>query len=66
MLERLAIEVVPVVRKEAPTTLWTDQDPYGGRPALAGRQVADAAALIDASNAGSATGTTTSGAASPR
>jgi hypothetical protein len=55
MLERLATEVIPVVRKEAPTTLWTDQDPYGGRPALAGRQVADAAAIIDASSAAPAT-----------
>ena len=29
MLERLATEVIPVVRRQAPTTLWTDQDPYG-------------------------------------
>jgi hypothetical protein len=47
MLERLATEVIPVVRKHAPTTLWTDADPYGGRPAFAGRQVPDAAAVID-------------------
>jgi alkanesulfonate monooxygenase SsuD/methylene tetrahydromethanopterin reductase-like flavin-dependent oxidoreductase (luciferase family) len=52
MLERLATEVIPVVRRELPTTLWTDQDPYGGRPAFAGRQVPDAAAVIEA--AGSA------------
>jgi alkanesulfonate monooxygenase SsuD/methylene tetrahydromethanopterin reductase-like flavin-dependent oxidoreductase (luciferase family) len=44
MLERLASEVVPVVRRAAPTTLWTDADPYGGRPAAHGRTVADAAA----------------------
>ena len=37
MLERLASEVVPVIRKQIPTTLWTDDDPYGGRPAFAGR-----------------------------
>jgi alkanesulfonate monooxygenase SsuD/methylene tetrahydromethanopterin reductase-like flavin-dependent oxidoreductase (luciferase family) len=51
MLERLATEVIPVVRHQAPTTLWTDQDPYGGRPAFAGRQVTDAAAVIEASSA---------------
>jgi alkanesulfonate monooxygenase SsuD/methylene tetrahydromethanopterin reductase-like flavin-dependent oxidoreductase (luciferase family) len=51
MLERLATEVMPVVRREAPTTLWTDLDPYGGRPAFAGRQVPDAAAVIDAQTA---------------
>ena len=51
MLERLATEVVPVVRREAPTTLWTDQDPYGRRPAFTGRQVTDAAAVIDSSTA---------------
>jgi len=43
MLERFASEVVPVVRKAAPTTLWTDGDPYGGRPAVHGRTVVDAA-----------------------
>jgi hypothetical protein len=47
MLERVATEVIPVVRREAPTTLWTDLDPYGGRPAFAGRQSPDAAAVID-------------------
>lgn len=47
MLERVAAEVVPVVRRSAPTTLWTDEDPYGGRPAFAGRTVADAAAEIE-------------------
>jgi len=47
MLERLASEVIPVVRQEAPSTLWTDQDPYGGRPAFTGRQAPDAAAVID-------------------
>ncbi|HEY4454479.1 MAG TPA: hypothetical protein VGN81_09240 [Pseudonocardiaceae bacterium] len=51
MLERLAGEVVPVVRREAPTTLWTDGEPYGGRPAFAGRSVPDAAAVIEAANA---------------
>ncbi|MFJ1766788.1 LLM class flavin-dependent oxidoreductase [Amycolatopsis sp. NPDC088138] len=43
MLERFAGEVVPVVRKAAPTTLWTDADPYGGRPAAYGRTAPDAA-----------------------
>ena len=52
MLERLATEVIPVVRRAAPTTLWTDQDPYGGRPAFTSRQVPDAAAVIDSSTAG--------------
>lgn len=47
MLERFAAEVIPVVRKEVPTTLWTDADPYGARPAFAGKQVPDAAATID-------------------
>jgi hypothetical protein len=47
MLSRLAAEVIPVVRKHAPTTLWTDEDPYGGRPAFAGRTVPDAAAVIE-------------------
>jgi alkanesulfonate monooxygenase SsuD/methylene tetrahydromethanopterin reductase-like flavin-dependent oxidoreductase (luciferase family) len=46
MLERLATEVIPVVRKAAPDTLWSDEDPYGGRPAFAGRTVPDAAAVI--------------------
>jgi hypothetical protein len=47
MLERLAAEVIPAVRKNVPTTLWTDQDPYGGRPAFTGRTVPDAAAVIE-------------------
>jgi hypothetical protein len=51
MLERLATEVIPVVRRELPTTLWTDQDPYGGRPAFAGRQTPDAAAVIEEASA---------------
>ena len=50
MLERLASEVIPVVRQAAPTTLWSEQDPYGGRPAVAGRTVADAAAQIEESS----------------
>jgi alkanesulfonate monooxygenase SsuD/methylene tetrahydromethanopterin reductase-like flavin-dependent oxidoreductase (luciferase family) len=52
MLERLATEVIPVVRREVPTTLWTDQDPYGRRPAFTGRQVPDAAAIIDSPTTG--------------
>jgi hypothetical protein len=47
MLARLAAEVIPVVRKQAPTNLWTDEDPYGGRPAFAGRTVPDAAAVTE-------------------
>ena len=32
ILERFALEVVPAVRAAAPTTLWEDEDPWGGRP----------------------------------
>ena len=46
MLERLATEVLPAIRREVKTTLWTDDDPYGGRPAFAGRTVPDAADVI--------------------
>jgi alkanesulfonate monooxygenase SsuD/methylene tetrahydromethanopterin reductase-like flavin-dependent oxidoreductase (luciferase family) len=46
MLARLASEVIPVVRRAAPTSLWGEGDPYGGRPAHAGRTVADAAGQI--------------------
>ena len=49
MLERMASDVIPVVRKEAPSTLWTEQDPSGGRPAFAGARTTDEAAVIDAS-----------------
>ena len=48
VLDRFSTEIIPVVRREAPTTLWTHQDPYGGRPAFAGRQVSDAAGVIEA------------------
>jgi hypothetical protein len=51
MLERLSAEVIPVVRAQVQTTLWTDQDPYGGRPAFTGRTVPDAAAIIQAATA---------------
>ena len=51
MLERLSAEVVPVVRQAAPTTLWTEDDPYGGRPAFAGRTSPDAAAVIEKASA---------------
>ncbi len=47
ILERLATEVIPVVRKAAPTTLWSEEDPYGLRPAFTGAQQADAASVID-------------------
>jgi hypothetical protein len=47
MLERFAGEVIPVVSGAAPTTLWSDRDPYGGRPAAYGRTSADAAAEIE-------------------
>jgi alkanesulfonate monooxygenase SsuD/methylene tetrahydromethanopterin reductase-like flavin-dependent oxidoreductase (luciferase family) len=50
MLERLATEVIPIVRASSPATLWSAQDPYGGRPAAAGRTVSDAAAVISASS----------------
>lgn len=46
MLERFASEVIPIVRKAAPTALWGEEDPYGGRPAAHGRVVRDAAAEI--------------------
>ena len=47
MLGRLATEVLPVVRREVKTTLWTSEDPYGRRPAFTGRTVPDAAAVIE-------------------
>lgn len=47
MLERFASEVIPVVRRAATTTLWTEEDPYGGRPAAHRRTVADAAAEVE-------------------
>lgn len=50
ILERLATEVIPVVRKAAPTTLWTDDDPYGQRPAFTGAQQPNAAAVIEAAS----------------
>jgi alkanesulfonate monooxygenase SsuD/methylene tetrahydromethanopterin reductase-like flavin-dependent oxidoreductase (luciferase family) len=50
MLERFAAEVIPAIRHEAPTTLWTEDDPYGGRPAFAGHTVKNAAALIEAAS----------------
>jgi alkanesulfonate monooxygenase SsuD/methylene tetrahydromethanopterin reductase-like flavin-dependent oxidoreductase (luciferase family) len=50
ILERLATEVIPVVRKAAPTTLWTDDDPYGQRPAFTGAQQQNAAAVIEAAS----------------
>ncbi|WOF23175.1 LLM class flavin-dependent oxidoreductase [Microbacterium betulae] len=34
ILERFATEVAPVLRRELPTTLWTDEDPVGSRPAF--------------------------------
>ena len=46
MLERLATEVIPVVRGRYRPRV-DDEDPYGGRPAFAGRTVPDAAAVID-------------------
>lgn len=48
ILERFATEVIPVLRRELPTTLWTDDDPYGGRPAASGATAADAAATVEA------------------
>ena len=50
MLERLATEVIPIVRASSPAALWSEQDPYGGRPAAAGRTVSDAAAVVTASS----------------
>ncbi|HEY4024008.1 MAG TPA: hypothetical protein VGM75_35350 [Pseudonocardiaceae bacterium] len=52
ILERLATEVIPAVRGAAPTSLWTENDPYGGRPAFTGRQISDAAAIAEAGLAG--------------
>ena len=46
LLERFATEVIPAVRAAAPTTLWEEADPYGGRPAVAGAHEPDAAARI--------------------
>jgi alkanesulfonate monooxygenase SsuD/methylene tetrahydromethanopterin reductase-like flavin-dependent oxidoreductase (luciferase family) len=52
ILERFALEVIPAVRAAAPTTLWSEGDPYAGRPqsGLAGKTGTepDAAARIDA------------------
>lgn len=48
ILERFATEIVPVLRRELPTTLWTPDDPYSGRPAAHGATVADAAAAVEA------------------
>jgi alkanesulfonate monooxygenase SsuD/methylene tetrahydromethanopterin reductase-like flavin-dependent oxidoreductase (luciferase family) len=48
MLQRFATEVIPVVRRETSTTLWSEQDPYGLRPEFAGAQIPDAAAVIEA------------------
>jgi alkanesulfonate monooxygenase SsuD/methylene tetrahydromethanopterin reductase-like flavin-dependent oxidoreductase (luciferase family) len=39
ILERFATEVVPTVRREAPSTLWEADDPYSTRPAFAGGQL---------------------------
>jgi len=46
LLERFATEVIPKVRAAAPTTLWEEADPYGGRPAVAGAHEPDAATRI--------------------
>ncbi|RFA09237.1 luciferase [Subtercola boreus] len=35
MVERFAAEIIPTVRREAPTTLWEEADPFAGRPAFA-------------------------------
>lgn len=51
ILERFATEVIPVVKASAPTTLWEDADPYGGRPEFRGASAADAAATISQHNA---------------
>jgi hypothetical protein len=40
--------VIPVVRRQTTTTLWSEQDPYGLRPEFAGAEVTDAAAVIEA------------------
>ena len=48
MLQRFATEVIPIVRRETSTTLWSEQDPYGLRPEFAGAQIPDAAAVIEA------------------
>ncbi len=46
MLQRFASEVIPTVRRETATTLWSETDPYGLRPQFAGSEVPDAAAVI--------------------
>ena len=50
ILERFATEVIPTVRREAPSTLWEQEDPYATRPAFAGAQTADAAAIVESSS----------------
>ena len=51
LLERFAAEVVPTARREFPTTLWGDGDPYAARPSVAGASEADAAAVVDTARA---------------
>ncbi|NYD67307.1 LLM class flavin-dependent oxidoreductase [Agromyces atrinae] len=48
ILERFAAEVVPVVRREFPTTLWGEGDPYATRPAVHGATEKDAASAVSA------------------
>jgi alkanesulfonate monooxygenase SsuD/methylene tetrahydromethanopterin reductase-like flavin-dependent oxidoreductase (luciferase family) len=52
LLERFASEVVPVARREFPTTLWGAGDPYAERPAVAGAGQADAAAVVEGARSG--------------
>ena len=48
MLQRFAAEVIPAVRRETQTTLWSETDPYGLRPQFTGAREPDAAAVIAA------------------
>ncbi|MDF2664934.1 MAG: coenzyme F420-dependent N5,N10-methylene tetrahydromethanopterin reductase [Microbacterium sp.] len=46
VLERFATEVIPVLRRELPTTLWTDADPAGARPEVAVAGVRDRSSTL--------------------
>ncbi|KQM80610.1 LLM class flavin-dependent oxidoreductase [Agromyces sp. Leaf222] len=55
-LDRLASEVFPVLRREFPTTLWGEGDPYAARPAFAGGSETDAAAIVESTGAAATAG----------
>lgn len=54
ILERFATEVIPVLRRELPTALWSDADPHGSRPAVAAGSASAAGSPAGRSVVGSA------------